>query len=67
MRTWWAVRMRAVSSPAPEPPVTGHPAIDDALAGLDLSGPVAEHAEQIQQVHQVLQEVLNPGSTPSGR
>ncbi|MFT3831698.1 MAG: hypothetical protein QM711_00030 [Micropruina sp.] len=56
-----------MSSPVPEPPVTGHPAIDDALAGLDLSGPVAEHAEQIQQVHQVLQEVLNPGSTPSGR
>ena len=51
----------------PEPPGTGHPAIDAALAGLDLSGPVAEHAELIQQVHQVLQDVLNPGSPPSGR
>ncbi|HVK43613.1 MAG TPA: hypothetical protein VM429_01780 [Micropruina sp.] len=44
----------------PEPPVTGHPAIDSALADLDLSGPVGEHADGFQQVHAVLQRVLNP-------
>lgn len=53
-----------MSSPTPEPPVTGHPAVDEALAGLDLNGPVAEHAEAIQRAHQVLQDVLNPGSPP---
>ena len=44
----------------PEPPVTGHPAVDSALADLDLSGPVGEHADGFQQVHAVLQQVLNP-------
>ncbi len=52
------------NSAAPEPPVTGHPAIDEALARLDLGGPVAEHADELQRVHQVLQDVLNPA--PSG-
>ena len=46
-----------------EPPVTGHPAIDEAMGRLDLSGPVAEHADEIQRVHQVLQDVLNPAPT----
>ena len=55
------------SSAATEPPATGHPVIDEALARLDLNGPVAEHAAEIQQVHQVLQEVLNPGSPASER
>ncbi|MFT4295976.1 MAG: hypothetical protein QM582_11260 [Micropruina sp.] len=56
-----------MSSPTPEPPVTGHPAIDEALARLDLSGPVAGHAAEIQQAHQVLQEVLNPSPQPTQR
>lgn len=60
------VRMLAVSTPD-EPPVTGHPAVDNALADLDLSGPVEQHADEIQRVHQVLQEVLNPGDQPPGR
>ena len=53
-----------INSAAAEPPVTGHPAIDEALARLDLGGPVAEHADELQRVHQVLQDVLNP--SPSG-
>lgn len=59
------VRMLAVSNPD-EAPVTGHPAVDVALAELDLSGPVQEHADEIQRVHQVLQDVLNP-SQPAAR
>jgi hypothetical protein len=43
-----------------QPPVTGHPGIDEALGSLDLTGPVAEHAAGIQQAHAVLQQVLNP-------
>ncbi|GAA0339753.1 MAG: hypothetical protein R2703_06240 [Micropruina glycogenica] len=52
-----------MTSSAPEqPPVTGHRAIDEALIALDLSGPVGEHAERVQAVHTVLQQVLNPAS-----
>lgn len=49
-----------MSTNVPEPPVTGHRAIDEALAQLNLDGPVAEHAGGFQQVHGVLQQVLNP-------
>jgi len=57
-----------VSSPVPdEPPGTGHPAIDAALAALDLSGPAAGHAEAFSAVHAVLQNVLNPSTEPPGR
>lgn len=58
--------MLAVSTPD-APPVTGHPRVDAALAELDLSGPVEQHADEIQRVHQVLQDVLNPSPQPSGR
>jgi len=34
--------------------------ITASLADLDLSGPVGEHADGFQQVHAVLQQVLNP-------
>lgn len=50
-----------------QPPVTGHPAIDAALAELDLNRPVAEHADGFQQVHAVLQQVLNPTNEPPTR
>ncbi len=54
-----------MSNPAEvEAPVTGHPVIDEALARLDLGGPVAGHAAEIHRVHEVLQEVLNPGQQP---
>jgi len=57
-----------VSTSVPdEPPVTGNRAIDVALADLDLSGPVAEHADAFSAVHAVLQEVLNPGPQNSAR
>ncbi|MFT3861412.1 hypothetical protein [Micropruina sp.] len=50
-----------MSSSAPEqPPVTGHPTIDAALASLDLTGPVSAHAEAVSTVHAALQQVLNP-------
>jgi len=57
-----------VSTSVPdEPPATGNPAIDAALADLDLGGPVAEHAEAFAQVHAVLQQVLNPSPETPGR
>lgn len=47
------------------PPDTGHPVIDAALAELDLAAPVSQHAEQYQAVHTVLNEILNPSdATP---
>ena len=44
----------------PDQPATGHPAIDEALASLDLSGPVTTHADALSAGHEVLQQVLNP-------
>ncbi|MFL6043912.1 MAG: hypothetical protein ACJ72M_02215 [Propionibacteriaceae bacterium] len=42
-------------------PQTGHPAVDDALAGLaDLeSAPLAEHHDRLAKAHEVLQEALD--------
>ena len=48
------------SPSADEPPVTGHAAIDEALARLDLTGPVGDHAAALDEAHRVLQDVLNP-------
>lgn len=42
----------------PRPPTTGVPAIDEALAALDLSGDVSEHPQAIAQVTDVLQAAL---------
>ncbi len=42
----------------PPPPVTGVPAIDEALAALDLSGEVSEHPEQFARVTDALQAAL---------
>lgn len=50
-----------------EPPVTGQAAIDEALSRLDLSGPVGEHASALDEVHRVLQDVLNPPREASER
>ncbi len=58
--------MTSLDQPA-QPPATGHPAIDAALAALDVSGPVGDHADGFQRVHAVLQEVLNPSPEPLGR
>lgn len=65
-----------MSSPAPadpshghpgneQPPVTGHPAVDQALAELDLSGDVSEHVAAIDRAHATLQEVVNPSASAS--
>lgn len=49
------------SEEVPQAPVTGVPAIDEALAGLDLSGDVGEHPEQFARVVEALQVALrNP-------
>lgn len=48
------------SPSANEPPVTGHAAIDEALARLDLTGPVGDHAAAFDEAHRVLQDLLNP-------
>lgn len=55
-----------MSTTVPEPPVTGHPAIDAALSELNLDLPVAEHAAGFLQVHGVLQQVLNPSPDQTG-
>lgn len=45
--------------PTQAPPTTGHPQLDEALAALDLSRPVAEHPEQYAALLDALQRVLN--------
>jgi hypothetical protein len=46
------------SEEPPEAPATGVPAIDEALAGLDLCGDVGEHPEQFTRVVEALQAAL---------
>jgi hypothetical protein len=46
------------SEEVPQAPVTGVQAIDEALAGLDLSGEVGEHPEQFARVVEALQAAL---------
>ncbi|MBK8459333.1 MAG: hypothetical protein WAS07_06745 [Micropruina sp.] len=41
------------------PPHTGIEAVDEALAGLDLSGPVAGHPALLAQAQDVLHAVLS--------
>ncbi len=43
---------------APEPPVTGVPEIDAALASVRLDGPVGDHHQQLSAAVEVLQQVL---------
>lgn len=54
--------MSGVSETEPTPPpTTGLPALDDALASLDLTGPVSEHPQQLAQAVEALQAALrNP-------
>lgn len=43
------------------PPATGVELIDNAMAALDLSGPVSEHPAQLASAVELLQQVLrNP-------
>ncbi|MFT4108997.1 hypothetical protein [Propionicimonas sp.] len=46
------------SAPVPEPPVTGVPEIDAALAAVRLDGPVAEHHAELSAAVEVLQQAL---------
>lgn len=44
-----------------EPPVTGVPEIDAALAAVRLDGPVGEHHQQLSAAVEALQQALrNP-------
>jgi hypothetical protein len=54
--------MPAVTESAPTPPPqTGLPALDEALASLDLTGPVSEHPQQLAQAVEAMQAALrNP-------
>lgn len=45
-------------TPTPEPPTTGVPEIDAALAAVRLDGPVGEHHQQLSAAVEVLQQVL---------
>lgn len=55
-------KMPAVTESAPTPPPqTGLPALDEALASLDLTGPVSEHPQQLAQAVEAMQAALrNP-------
>lgn len=46
------------------PPVTGHPAIDEALTGLSLGDDVHAHHDAITGVLDVVQRALNPVRQP---
>lgn len=46
------------------PPVTGHPAIDAALAGLVLDEDVHTHHDELARVLDVVQAALNPAQRP---
>ncbi len=49
-------------------PVTGHAAIDAALAGLELDDDVATHPAAIAEVLEVVGQALNPtGQAPLPR
>ena len=50
----------AASDHAASLPVTGHAAIDAALAGLDLDADVATHPARIAEVLEVVAQALNP-------
>ena len=55
-------------TPDQEPPVTGVAAIDEALAQIDLTGPVADHHEQLGRALEALQRALNaPAPDPEPR
>lgn len=45
--------------PTQAPPSTGDPQLDEALASLDLTRPVAEHPEQYARLLDALQRALN--------
>jgi hypothetical protein len=46
-----------VTEPA-APPTTGIPEIDDALARVNLDGPVADHHQQLSAAVEALQQAL---------
>lgn len=41
-----------------QPPTTGVPEIDEALAQVDLDGPVADHHQQLSAAVEALQRAL---------
>jgi hypothetical protein len=45
------------TEPTP-PPSTGLPTLDEALASVDLSGPVSEHPQQLAQAVEAMQAAL---------
>ncbi len=49
----------SIQPPEAVPPITGHAAVDRALAGLDLSGSTAEQQAELARVHEELQRELN--------
>ena len=50
--------------PVASPPVTGHPAIDAALAGFNPGEDVHAHHDQIAAVLDVVQQALNHAQQP---
>ena len=49
--------MAAVTEPS-QPPTTGVPEIDEALAQVRLDGPVADHHQQLSAAVEALQRAL---------
>ncbi len=54
----------STSTPDAALPVTGHPAIDAALAELALGDDVHTHHDEIAGVLDVVQQALNPTQQP---
>lgn len=51
-------------APAAALPVTGHPAIDAALASLSLGEDVNTHHDELAAALDVVQQALNPSDQP---
>lgn len=61
---------RAAADPVDQPPATGLPAVDEALAGLAelVQRPVSEHHTELAAAHEVLHAELEaPAGQVEGR
>ena len=54
---WESRNMATVTEPS-QPPITGVPEIDEALAQVRLDGPVADHHQQLSAAVETLQRAL---------
>lgn len=53
-----------MTTPTPEPPTTGHRAIDAALASVRLGDDIHTHLEELSRALEVVSEALRGGPQP---